>query len=86
MLIYLAMTTLCCLIAFFATKEASTGKNLKIASFKISYSAIFLILSAIPMIFVSGLRWETGVDHQNYYWVFTNILYGLNTHVEIGFK
>lgn len=78
------MTALSCAFAIMAQKFRE--KSIEIKKLKISYATLFLALAAIPLIIVSGFRWETGVDHMNYYWVFTNILFGYNTHVEIGFK
>lgn len=84
MAVYCIMTIITCGFAFMAHKSGEAVLTYK--KFRISWAAIYLVLAAIPLIAVSGLRWKTGIDHQNYYWVFTNILYGLNTHVEIGFK
>lgn len=84
MLVYIIMTLITCGFAYMASRD-TTGV-IAISKFKISKSTLYLALAAIPMILVSGLRWETGVDHMNYFYVFTNILYNLNTHVEIGYK
>lgn len=84
MTVYLVMTALSCFFAFLAEKFKE--RPIKIKKLEISSSALWLCLAALPLILVGGLRWETGVDHMNYYWVFTNILFGYNTHVEIGFK
>ena len=78
------MTFICCGFAFVATKSQSS--TITVSKLKISKSLIFLILAILTMVLVSGFRWETGVDHINYYYVFTNILYDLNTHVEVGFQ
>lgn len=84
MVIYLLMTVISCAFAFMASKYAT--ENFTISKIKISKAVVFLCLAALPLILVSGLRWETGVDHKNYYYVFYNIRDNLNTHVEIGFK
>lgn len=83
MAVYCIMTIISCGFAFLASKSGDAVLTYKRLS--ISRAAIYLVLAAIPLVAVSGLRWKTGIDFQNYYWVFTNILYGLNTHVEIGF-
>lgn len=84
MAVYLSMTVITCFFAFMASKNANS--RFTVAKFKISKAVVYLTLAAIPMILVSGLRWKTGVDHTNYYYVFYNIRDNLATHVEIGFK
>ena len=80
--VYYGMTALSCLFAFLAQRT----RGRRVPRIPLSQATLFLILAALPMIFVSGFRWDTGVDSQNYYWVYTNIYYGLDTHVEIGFR
>lgn len=84
MIVYIAMTIISCVLALYAYKYS--GDIIKISKIKIDKTTLFLLLAAIPLLLVSGLRWGVGVDHQNYYWVYTNILYGFNTHVEFLYK
>lgn len=90
MTVYLIMTVVSCFFAFMAAKNYTANFDISVPSIKLklklSKPIVYLILAAIPLVLVSGLRWKTGVDHMNYYYVFTNILYKLDTHVEIGFK
>lgn len=85
MTVYIIMAAVSCVLAFFAHKLIA-GDTIAIGKFHIPKNIIFFIAAAIPLVLVSALRWETGVDHLNYYYVFTNVNYGLDTHVEIGFK
>lgn len=84
MTVYLIMAVIVCGFSFLAMKQKDG--LFVIGNFKISRPTVYLILAAIPLVLVSGLRWETGIDHTNYYYVFYNIRDHLNTHVEIGFK
>lgn len=84
MIVYLCMTVVSCFFAFLASKNSIS--HFTIGKLRISKAVVYLILASIPLILVSGLRWKTGVDHTNYYYVFYNIRDSLDTHVEIGFK
>lgn len=82
--VYGGMTLLSCLCAWFAQKNRD--RSFTLGWWKLSQATAWLILAALPMAFVSGFRWDVGVDSQNYFYVYSNILYGYNTHVEIGFE
>lgn len=84
MAVYIIMTIITCAIAFMA--QHSGNKTIAISKLNIKLSTLFLSLAAVPLIMVSGLRWETGVDHLNYWYLFTNINYGIPNHSEIGFS
>ena len=82
--VYYGMTLLSCVCAWFAQKNR--GRDFQLGRRKLSQATAWLILAALPMAFVSGFRWDVGVDSLNYFYVYSNILYGYNTHVEIGFE
>jgi hypothetical protein len=82
--VYFGMAAISCLFAFFAQKNRE--KTFRVGKWSISQASAYLALAAVPLVLVSGLRWDTGIDHMNYYWVYTNIHFGLETHVEIGFR
>lgn len=81
--LYYGVTVLACLFAWLA--ERGREQEFTVWKWKISKAAVYLTLAAIPMVLLSGLRWETGIDSQNYFWLFTNIHYNLANHAEIGF-
>lgn len=91
-LLYFGMTAVTCLLAWMADRsweKTVTFCDLKIGKipllWRVNRASLFMVCAAIPMILVSGLRWETGVDHMNYFWMFTNIHYNLANHAEVGF-
>ena len=92
-LLYYGITIVCCLFAWLA--ERGRDKTLLVfapkwgfhpeKTWRISRTDFFLVCAAIPMVLLTGLRWETGIDHMNYFWMFTNIHYNLANHAEVGF-
>lgn len=84
MTVYLVMSVMTCAFAFLANLNQT--KQYKLGRFRLSAVSLYLFFSAVPMVLVSGLRWNTGIDFKNYYYVFYNIRDNLSTHVEIGFE
>lgn len=83
--VYIIMTLVSCGAAYMAQRSLK-GDTISIGKVSVDKRILYFIAACIPLVLVSGLRWDTGVDHLNYYYVFTNVNFGLETHVEIGFK
>lgn len=82
-LLFAVMTLVSCFFAWMA--ERGRDQTLTLWRWKVSKASLWLAASATPLILVSGMRWDTGIDQQNYFWAFMNIRDGLSTHVEIGY-
>jgi len=91
-LFYYGAAALSCLFAALADRSREKTATLfhfsllkKECLCRVNRASLFMVCAAIPLILLSGLRWETGVDHMNYFWMFTNIHYNLANHAEVGF-
>lgn len=86
--VYIVALVLSVSMAFLSTRLAPAF-TLQLGGriFTIKRRNIFAFMSFLPLVLVSGLRYNLGVDYNSYAWIFSAIT-KLNekTHVEIGYE
>ena len=59
-LLFAVMTLVSCFFAWMA--ERGRDQTLTLWRWKVSKASLWLAASATPLILVSGMRWDTGID------------------------
>lgn len=89
MAVYAIMVLLTTAFAYLSTryKECYTIKINKHAKLvTINQSNIFAFLSFLPIVTVSALRYQVGVDYNSYMWMHEAVVRGEPIHAEVGYK
>lgn len=89
MVVYFIMLLISTAMGFFALKLNGTysievTKSAKILVIKKSH--IFAFLSFLPLLVVSALRFQVGVDYNSYAYIFERIKLDQSVHAEVGYK
>lgn len=91
MIVYALMTILSVGFAILATNDMFTFNNDLIIyssnkAYHVRVKNILIVLSFIPLLIVSGLRYQVGTDYQSYINIFNQILNtGSTTRTEVGY-
>lgn len=89
MVVYFTMLIISTAMGFFALKLDGTyslelTKSARIIVVKKSH--IFSFLSFLPLLIVSAMRYQVGVDYNSYAYIFDRIGLGQSVHAEVGYK